>query len=108
MGVFIIIFSFFAIYGALQLIAKTVFCVRTAKIPDSVQICRVLFVKDCADSVEGIVRTLTWEDTREEIFVVDLESKDETLYILKNLEREYAYLHGMTKEDYISRVECEK
>ena len=104
MGVFIIIFSFFAIYGALQLIAKSVFSFRAAKIPDSVKLCRVLFVKDCADSVEGIVRSVTWEDTREEIFVVDLGSQDETLLVLKNLEREYTWLHGMTKDEYIAYI----
>lgn len=96
----ILIVSFLAIYGLLQLIAKGVFLSRAKCGCEPAYVHRVIGVRDCEDSVEGMVRSLAWEDIREELIVIDLGSVDDTGEILKRLEVEYDFLHVMTPGEY--------
>ena len=101
MGIAIsIIISFFAVYGVLQLIAKGVFLSRARCGCQPAYVHRLIGVRDCEDSVEGMVRSLAWEDIREELIVIDLGSTDETGEILRRLEGEYDFLHVMTPAEY--------
>ncbi len=101
MGVaFLVILSFFAVYGMLQLLAKGLFSSRAKCGLWPACVHRVIGVKDCEDSVEGMVRSLALEDVREELIVIDLGSKDETMEILQKLENEYDFLHVMTPAEY--------
>lgn len=101
MGVAIlVILSFFAVYGMLQLLAKGLFSSRARCGLWPACVHRVIGVKDCEDSVEGMVRSLALEDVREELIVIDLGSKDETMVILQKLEDEYDFLHVMTPAEY--------
>ena len=101
MGVAIaVILSFFAIYGILQLIAKGLFSVRARCGCRPAYVHRVIGVRDCEDSIEGMVRSLAWEDVREELVVIDLGSTDDTEEILRYLEAEYDFLHVMTPAEY--------
>ncbi len=66
----------------------------------------VLTVKNCEDSIEGIIRSTVWqiqtsETTPEELVVIDLDSEDQTKFILKQLAKEYPFIHPMSKSEYI-------
>ncbi len=101
-AVFIIILSFFAVYGILQLIAKGLFSARASEDGGSVFVHRIIGVRNCEESIEGMIRSLVWEDIREELIVVDLGSDDATREILSRLEAEYEFLHVMPPGEYES------
>ncbi len=70
----------------------------------------VLSTKDSEDTIECFLRSFICQlNTKqnipylppEELFVVDLDSQDNTFEILKKLSLEYPYIHPMTKEEYI-------
>lgn len=98
--VFAVILSFFAVYGALQLLAKGLFCSRSKCGGSPALVHRVIGLQNCQDSAEGIVRSLAWEDIREELILLDLGSRDETGEILRRLEAEYDFIHVMTPPEY--------
>ena len=91
---------FFAVYGVLQIIAKSVFGFNREK-SDALFVHRVIGVSDCQETIEGMIRSVVWEDTREELIVVDTGSTDETSEILKRLEKCYDFLKIMTMEEYV-------
>jgi len=102
MYLMMLLFSFFAAYGIVQLISKWVFAYRTEQ--GEMPICyhTVLGVKNAEDSVEGIFRTMTWENQKGEIIILDFGSEDETTEILYRLSLKYPCLHAMRPEEYIS------
>lgn len=66
----------------------------------------VLTVKNCEDSIEGMIRSTVWqfqasESTLKTIVVVDLGSEDQTGFIIGQLAKEYSFLHPMSKTEYI-------
>ena len=70
----------------------------------------VLFTKDSEDTIECFLRSFVLKLNvnknvpflpPEELFVVDLGSRDKTFEIVQKLSLEYPYIHPMTKEDYI-------
>ena len=91
---------FFAVYGVLQIIAKSVFGFNREK-SDALFVHRVIGVSDCQETIEGMIRSVVWEDMREELIVVDTGSTDETSEILKRLEKCYDFLKIMTMEEYV-------
>ncbi len=95
-----IVLSFFAVYGILQLIAKGLFSSRSRCGECPIYVHRVIGVKNCEDAIEGMLRTLVWEDIREDLIVIDLGSTDETGEIIRRMEIEYDFLHIMTLEEY--------
>lgn len=73
------------------------------------QIYSVITVKNSAETIEGIIRSVAWQmqngsTTNSELIVIDLGSDDETFFILKKLGEEYPFIHPMHKTDYISHV----
>lgn len=104
LGIFVVILSFFAAYGLVQMIAGGVFHLRTAKNKKPVCLHRVFGVKDAQDSVEGILRCMLLEDRPEEIIVLDFDSKDETVEILSRLRSIYPFLRVMYPEEYAEYI----
>ncbi|MBE5039606.1 hypothetical protein [Ructibacterium gallinarum] len=101
MGIaFSVVISFFAVYGILQLIAKGVFLSKAKCGRQPAYVHRVIGVRDCEDTIEGVIRSLAWEDIREDLIVMDLGSRDDTPEILRRLEQEYDFLKVMTPEEY--------
>ncbi len=94
------ILTFFAVYGMLQLLAKGLFAIRTKNDEGLVFSHRLLAVKDCEESIEDIIRTFIWEDIREPLIVLDLESEDRTGEILEKLRNDYDFLLIMKPEEY--------
>ncbi len=97
--VWVILLSFFAAFGIVQMVAGVICSARRRKCDDVLSY-RVLVLKDCQDSVEGLIRAIGWEDVRDDLIVVDLGSTDETPKILEKLERELDFLWVMTPEEY--------
>lgn len=67
---------------------------------------RVLTVKNCEESIEGIIRSTIWqiqtsETVPDELIVIDLDSEDQTRFILRQLAKEYPFIHPMSKTEYI-------
>ena len=100
MGVLIVIVSFFAAYGLVQMIAKGVLSVRARKGKPPVCLHRVLGVQNAEENVEGLLRSLTWEDSPEEIIVLDYGSTDETAEILHRMRLMYPCFRIMQPEEY--------
>jgi cellulose synthase/poly-beta-1,6-N-acetylglucosamine synthase-like glycosyltransferase len=101
-GIIFTIISLLAVYGIVQLMAKVLFSIRRREEGCPVCVHRIIGVKNCQDSIETLIRSLVFEDIREEIIVADFGSTDETTEILKHLEREYDFLHIMTLQEYLN------
>ncbi len=76
---------------------------------ESSQIYSVITVKNSAETIEGIIRSVAWQmqngnSVGSELIVIDLGSDDETFLILKKLGEEYPFIHPMHKTDYISHI----
>lgn len=72
----------------------------------------VFTVKNKQEDIEAVLRSFIWKfflsKGSEEILdisVVDLNSEDETMSILKKLEDEYDFLKVYDKQSYISEIE---
>lgn len=72
----------------------------------------VIAVKNREEDIETLIRSEAWrmlcgnEDCRVgDMVVIDLESEDATMPILKRLSREYAFLHPMTRDRYIEMIQ---
>ncbi len=100
MKITMLILTFFAIYGVVQLLAKGLFAIRRNHDPGSVFSHRLLAVRDCEESAEGMIRTLFFEDIREPLIVLDLGSHDRTGEILEKLREDYDFLLMMKPEEY--------
>lgn len=98
-AVWVILLSFFAAFGIVQMVAGII-CSARRRNCDDVLSFRVLVVQDCQDSVEGLIRAIGWEDVRDDLIVVDLGSTDDTPKILEKLERELDFLWVMNPEEY--------
>ncbi|MBQ4145236.1 MAG: hypothetical protein IJD36_01290 [Clostridia bacterium] len=101
-GIIFTIFSLFAVYGIVQLIAKMLFSIRKRDEDCPVCVHRIIGVRNCQDSIEGLIRSLVFEDIREEVIVTDFGSTDETGEILARLEKEYDFLHIMKVQEYLN------
>lgn len=74
----------------------------------------VFTVKNRQDDIEAVLRSFIWKfflnsgtDEIMKISVVDLNSEDETMSILKKLEGEYEFLNVYDKQGYINKIERE-
>lgn len=105
------IICIFAVYGVMQL------CFRFAaglRPPGEVRVgdvYTVMTVRNQEETIEGMIRSAAWKSvlrqggrTINDIVVLDLGSEDETRDILQRLEREYDFVHVMSREDYIDAV----
>ncbi len=96
----IVVLSFFAAYGIVQLLVKGMLSMKLRENAEDVLTYRVITLKNCEDTAEGLIRSLAWEDIREDVIVIDLDSTDETPEILRRLELEFDFLQVMTSADY--------
>ena len=69
----------------------------------------VMTVKNCEDSIEGVIRSLAWQMSNDsciarELVVIDQGSEDRTFFILKQLAKEYPFMHPMQKAEYINFI----
>ena len=103
-SLFLFVVFFFAVYGVLQIISKSVFGFNQEK-TEAIFVHRVIGVSDCQETIEGMIRSVAWEDMREEVIVIDMGSKDETSEILKRLKEYYDFLNVMTMEEYIKYLQ---
>ncbi|MBR5152661.1 MAG: hypothetical protein IKW60_03935 [Clostridia bacterium] len=101
-----VLLSFLAAYGAVQLMCHwmVAFRIRDGATP----VCRhtVLGVRDGEQWIEGMVRTMTWGDCPEEIIVLDFGSEDHTSEILAHLSLKYPCIHVMHPEEYVAFLRC--
>lgn len=98
-NVWVILLSFFAAFGIVQMVAVGICSARKRRCDDALSY-RVLVLKDCQDSVEGLVRAIGWENANDDLIVVDLGSADETPKILEKLERELGFLWVMNQAEF--------
>ncbi len=101
-----ILVSFFAAYGMVQLIFHWVFSYRTQNGKNPVCCHMVLGLYNAEDSAEALLRTLTWEERMDEIIILDFGSEDDTSGILSRLSLKYPGLHVMHPEEYVSYLRC--
>lgn len=72
----------------------------------------VITAKNAENSIEGIVRSIAWQISNKsnnsllptDIFILDLNSTDETFCILEKLAKEYPFIHPINKAEYIALV----
>ncbi|MBO5364428.1 MAG: hypothetical protein J6A56_03070 [Clostridia bacterium] len=98
--VVIVILSFFAAYGIVQLVVKGMLSIRLRECEEDILSYRMIALQNCEDRVEGLIRSIAWEDIRDDLIVVDLGSTDETPEILERLGREFTFLSVMNPEEY--------
>lgn len=98
-AIWTILLSFFAAYGIVEMIAGII-CWSRKRRCKGAHSYRVMVLKDCQDSVEGLIRSMGWEDIGDDLIVVDMDSQDETPWILKKMEQELDFLYVMTPEEY--------
>lgn len=103
--VWMVVLSFLAAYGVVQMILKAVSASRANRGTPPICRHRVVGVKDAEDSVEGLLRSLLWENGEEEFVVIDFGSADETPEILLRLSEQYPNLHIAEPREYIAYLE---
>lgn len=97
--ILLLVFSFLAVYGGFQFFVKLIFGHKRTK-DKGINYHHTLSVKDAGDTIESVIRAISFEDIREDVIVVDLGSKDDTFEIVKRLEMEYDFLRVMNIEEY--------
>ncbi len=65
--------------------------------------------KNAEDSIEGIVRSLAWQISNNpnpptDVYIIDMQSSDQTLFISQKLAEEYNFIHPISKADYIAAI----
>lgn len=87
----------FALYGLFEII-KTIIYIFTYTNLKSDGIYVIIATKNQEKTIEGFIRSIVFrilygkEDFVKEVIVADLDSNDNTLKILTNLEKEYSFL----------------
>jgi len=107
---FIAMFWFFAAVGAISVAENIVnWIVRRGKKSGDMYV--VLTVKNQQDTVEGLLRSLVWQNLHRDnggsipqIVVIDLGSVDDTPNILKRIADDYKFVHITDREGYMSWI----
>ena len=89
----------FAMYGILVMIGEIVHKRTYRRIEDNIEL--IITVKNAQNSIERYIRDLSYN---ENLTVIDLDSQDETMCILKELEKENTNLKVLNKvegENYL-------
>jgi hypothetical protein len=88
----------FAIYGILVMLQDITRKTTYTKIEKNVKL--IMTVKDVEDGIENYIRELNFGNNfYNNLVIIDLDSKDDTLCILKELEKENFNLKILNKED---------
>ncbi len=72
----------------------------------------IITTKNTEESIEGIIRSIVWQISNKPdnsflptgLFVVDLDSTDDTFIILQKLANEYTFIHPISIADYINYI----
>lgn len=105
-----VVICIFALYGLISIISDWVKILTQNTKPLLEKSYVVITVKNCQDSIEGTIRSLAWKmlsknnTISKELIIIDKGSQDDTLKILSRLEKEYDFIHTMTKESYINML----
>lgn len=95
----------FAIYGFIEIL-KTILKFNTYKIKSSDGIYLALIVKNQEKNIENFLRSLIFkilygkEDEVKEIKIIDLDSKDRTLEILKRMEQDCDLIKVVNEDEF--------
>ena len=88
----------FAIYGILVMLQDITRKTTYTKIAENVKL--IMTVKDVEDGIENYIRQLNFANNfYNNLVIIDLGSKDDTLCILKELEKENFNLKILNKEE---------
>ena len=97
----IIIYSLiwcFAVYGILVMIGEIIHKNTYRKIEDNIKV--IMTVKNVENGIEGYIRDLfATGNFYNDLVIIDLESEDDTMCILKELEKENTNLKVLNKID---------
>ncbi len=98
---------FFCVYGFLQMVFYILDLILETRQLKHKKIYTVVFVKNEEDTIESTVRALLWKAVRNdtgvadsEITVIDLGSSDETVTLVKALERESSAVRLRTATEF--------
>ena len=95
--VYIIVWCFF-VYGIMSLAQDIYRSTTYKKVEENVKL--IMTVKDVENGIENYVRELSCgRNFFNNLVVIDLDSKDETLKILRELENENVNMKILTKEE---------
>ena len=101
------LFWFFAVVGAIS-IAENIISWILNRGKKKNDMCVVLTVKNQQDTVEGLLRSIVWQNLHSDnggnvpqIVVIDLGSNDDTPKILKRIAADYKFVHITDKEGYL-------
>ena len=99
----------FAVYGAVRLVISAAVRLFRCNMPEKIMLHTVLFLKNSQEDAEALIRSLVWEKAlysslAEDIVAVDLGSTDDTMRILKKLDKEYETVHAMKIGEYTEFV----
>ena len=94
---------FFACFGIIQMVKLGFLSFKRNVISENYLI--VVKVINKQDSIEGILRSIVWDNLKKgscvpPILVVDMGSTDDTPSILKRLSDEYSFIHVTDKNGY--------
>ena len=88
----------FAIYGILVMIQEIVRKTTYKRVEENIKL--IMTVKDVEDGIENYIRELNMGNNfYNNLVVIDLGSKDDTLCILKELEKENVNLKILNKDE---------
>lgn len=88
----------FAIYGILVMIEEITRNITYQKIEKNIKL--IMTVKNVEDGIENYIRELKFsKNFYNNLVVIDLESDDDTLEILKELEKENINMKILTKKE---------
>ena len=104
--VFMTVLCVFAVYGAIKTVFYLYGYFLRLKGKEKVKSHTVLFFKNNQEEAEVCIREIIFGRNPfcEDIIAVDMGSKDETMQILRRLEREFDILSVMDIDEYISRI----
>lgn len=103
--IFSALFWTLALYGLIEIVRTIYYIYTNAKIKDK-GIYLIVGVKDQEKNIEAFIRSIlfrylyTKEDYINDVLVVDLNSKDKTMDILKKLECDYDFIKVVSLEEY--------
>ncbi len=94
-----------AIYGLMQMLTNFLYGNPQHMLSQTATLHKVLFVKDCEDCLEGIVRAIEKTNINEELIIVDQGSVDSTICIMNNLKKQFNFIRIMEMDEYLKYVQ---
>jgi len=87
----------FAIYGIMVMVLEIIHMKIKDKIEDNVSI--IMTVRNVENEIENYIREVMYKDTFNNITIIDLDSSDDTMCILRALEKENSSIKVYNKKD---------